>query len=151
MKLLPPAKLLERLDQRLPVLTGGARDAPARHRTLRAAIDWSFGLLDVEEQALFARLSVFAGGFTLEAAEAVCDASIDGLASLVDKSLVTQRNGHDPRFALLETVREYARERLDERAESAWLDDRHAEYFLGFVEGLTSDGSRQRADAAARG
>ena len=91
MKLLPPAKLLERLDQRLPVLTGGARDAPARHRTLRAAIDWSFGLLDVEEQALFARLSVFAGGFTLEAAEAVCDASIDGLASLVDKSLVTQR------------------------------------------------------------
>ena len=140
--LLPPAKLLERLDPRLPVLTGGARDAPARHRTLRAAIDWSFGLLDGEEQALFARLSVFAGGFTLEAAEAVCDASIDGLASLVDKSLVTQRDGHDARFALLETVREYARERLDERAEATRLDERHAEYFLELVEGLTSGPDR---------
>jgi predicted ATPase len=134
-KLLPPAKLLERLDQRLPVLTGGARDAPARHRTLRAAIDWSFGLLDVEEQALFARLSVFAGGFTLEAAEAVCDASIDGLASLVDKSLVTQRDGQDPRFALLETVREYARERAEERGEMEAVAGKHAGYFSALMEG----------------
>ena len=124
-KLLPPAKLLERLDQRLPVLTGGARDAPERHRTLRAAIDWSFGLLDLDEQTLFARLSVFAGGFTLEAAEAVCDAPLDGLASLVEKSLLTQRQGTggDPRFTLLETVREYAREQLEQRGEADTMAD----------------------------
>ena len=90
-KLLSPPKLLERLEQSLPVLTGGARDAPVRHQTLRAAIDWSFELLEEDEQALFARLSVFAGGCTLEAAEAVCEASLDGLASLVEKSLLAQR------------------------------------------------------------
>ncbi len=130
-KLLPPPKLLERLDQRLPVLTGGTRDSPARHRTLRAAIDWSFGMLEPEEQELFARLSVFAGGFTLEAAEAVCNASIDGLGSLVEKSLLTQRADDDElRFALLETVREYARGRLDERGEADALADAHADYMV---------------------
>ena len=109
MKLLPPTKLLERLEQRLPVLTAGARDAPARHQTLRAAIDWSFELLDDEEQALFATLSVFAGGFTLEAAETVCDASIEGLASLVEKSLLAQGESPEgePRFSMLETLVEY--------------------------------------------
>jgi predicted ATPase/class 3 adenylate cyclase len=131
-KLLPPPKLLERLDQTLPVLTGGARDAPARHRTLRAAIDWSFGLLEPEEQELFERLSVFAGGFTLEAAEAVCDATIDGLASLVEKSLLAQRqvDGGEPRFSMLETVREFARERLEERGPIDAVADAHADYFL---------------------
>jgi predicted ATPase/class 3 adenylate cyclase len=135
-KLLPPPKLLERLDQRLPVLTGGARDAPERHRTLRAAIDWSFGLLDPNEQTLFGRLSVFAGGFTLEAAEEVCGATLDGLASLVEKSLLTQRQDAvgDPRFTLLETVREYAREQLDERGEADELPARHADYFLSLVD-----------------
>ena len=135
-KLLTPLKLLKRLDQRLPVLTGGARDAPARHRTLRAAIDWSFGLLDPDEQSLFARLSVFAGGFTLEAAEAVCDATLDGLASLVEKSLLTQRDaaGGEPRFTLLETVREYAREELQHRGGADTIAGRHADYFLALVE-----------------
>src|SRR5262249_46559394 len=106
-KLLPPRKLLERLDERLPVLTGGARDAPARHRTLRAAIDWSHTLLGPDEQGLFARLAIFAGGFTLEAAEEVCDASIDGIASLVETSLLAQRDSlaGDVRFSMLETVR----------------------------------------------
>ncbi len=129
-------KLLERLEQRLPLLTGGARDAPERQRTLRSAIDWSYGLLEAEEQALFARLSVFAGGCTLEAAEAVCDASLDGLASLVEKSLLTQREdaGGEPRFALLETVREYARERLEERGHAADVAERHACYFLARAE-----------------
>jgi predicted ATPase/class 3 adenylate cyclase len=135
-KLLPPPKLLDRLDQRLPLLTGGARDAPARHQTLRAAIDWSFGLLQADEQELFARLSVFAGGSTLEAAEAVCTASIDGLASLVEKSLLTQREetGGEPRFSMLETVREYARERLEERGEAEQLAERHADYFFSLAE-----------------
>jgi predicted ATPase/class 3 adenylate cyclase len=133
-KLLPPAKLLERLEQRLPVLTAGTRDAPARHQTLRAAIDWSFGLLDEQEQELFARLSVFAGGFTLEVAEAVCDATIDGIASLVEKSLLTHRGaGGDPRFSMLETVREYARDQLEERGEAGELADRHAGHFLTWV------------------
>ena len=140
-KLLPPAKLLERLDQALSLLTGGPRDAPERHRTLRAAIDWSFGLLDPGEQELFARLSVFAGGFTLEAAEAVCEASLDGLASLVEKSLLIQREDAtgEPRFALLETVREYARGRLDERGETAHTADRHAAYFLALAEAAGGD------------
>jgi tetratricopeptide (TPR) repeat protein len=129
-KVLPPAKLLERLDQRLPVLTGGARDAPQRHRTLRAAIDWSYGLLDEEEQTLFARLSVFAGGFTLEAAETVCDATIDGLSSLVEKSLLTQHDGDEPRFALLETIREYARGRLEDRGETDAVSEAHADYMV---------------------
>ena len=135
-KLLPPAKLLERLEQRLPVLTGGARDVPARHRTLRAAIDWSFELLDDEEQALFARLSVFAGGLTLEAAETVCDASIEGLASLVEKSLLAQGESREgePRFSMLETLVEYARERLDERGEAEAVADAHADYMQSLAQ-----------------
>jgi len=143
-KILPPSKLLERLDQRLPVLTGGARDAPARHRTLRAAIDWSFGLLDEHEQELFARLSVFAGGCTLEAAEAVCDATLDDLASLVEKSLLTQ--GDEARCSMLETVREYAREQLVERAEVDAIAGRHARYFLELAEELVGEASEESAD-----
>jgi predicted ATPase/class 3 adenylate cyclase len=137
-KLLAPSKLLERLEERLSILTGGARDAPERHRTLRAAIDWSFGLLDPDEQRSFARLSVFAGGFTLEAGEAVCDASLESVASLVEKSLLTQRQGTggDPRFTLLETVREYAREQLEQRGEADTMAARHADYFLALVEGI---------------
>jgi len=135
-KLLPPPKLLERLEQRLPVLTAGSRDAPARHRTLRATIDWSFDLLDPGEQELFAQLSVFAGGFTLEAAEEICDATIDDLASLVDKSLVVHHDpeADEPRFVLLETVREYAREQLDDRGRTSALAERHARFFRAAVE-----------------
>ncbi len=107
-----PAALLARLEQRLPLLAGGARDAPERQRTLRAAIAWSYDLLEEHEQRLFARLAVFAGGWTLEAAEAVCEGDLDTLASLVDKSLVRAREG---RFSMLETIREFARERLTEQ------------------------------------
>ena len=111
-RILSPPALLERLGQMLPVLTGGARDLPERQRTLSDTIAWSYGLLDEEEQHLFAKLAVFAGGFTLEAAEEVCDAELDTITSLVDKSLVRHE---EERFRMLETIREFARGRLDER------------------------------------
>ena len=108
-KLLAPARLLERLDSALPLLTGGARDAPERQRTLRATIEWSYDLLDVASKELFARLSVFAGSFPIGAAEEICDADLDGLAALVDSSLLKPIG--DDRFLMLETIREYALER----------------------------------------
>ena len=110
-KLLAPEQLLERLDSALPLLTGGARDAPERQRTLRATIEWSYDLLDAGEPELFARLAVFAGAFPLDAAEEVCDADLDGLAALVDSSLLKPIG--DDRFLMLETIREYALERLE--------------------------------------
>ena len=126
---LPPAKLLERLEQRLPLLTSGARDAPERQRTLRATIAWSHDLLDDHEQQLFARLAVFAGGCTLEAAEAVCDADVDTLGSLLDKNLLRR---DESRYRMLETIREFARERLDEAADADEIRRRHTEHFLAF-------------------
>jgi predicted ATPase/class 3 adenylate cyclase len=130
-KVLSPQAILERLEQRLPVLAGGARDAPERQRTLRATIEWSHDLLTNGEQRLFARLAVFRGGCTLEAAEAVADADLDLLQSLVDKSLVRQR---DDRFWMLETIREYAAERLEAPVEAGDLGRRHAEYFISVAE-----------------
>jgi len=121
-KLLSPAQILERLEHRLPLLTGGPRDVPERHRTLRAAIDWSYQLLTAAEQRLFACLSIFPGGCTLDEAEAVGDEGIDTLdqlASLIDKSLLRRQSGDAPRFRMLETLREYALERLSD----AGLDD----------------------------
>jgi predicted ATPase/class 3 adenylate cyclase len=129
-KVLSPAALLERLDQRLPVLTGGARDVPDRQRTLRDTIAWSYELLDETEQRLFSRLAVFVGGFTLEAAEQVCDADLDTLTSLVEKSLV--RQGED-RFRMLETIREFALERLEESGELDHVRRRHIDFFLVFA------------------
>ncbi len=126
-KILPPEALLARLEQRLPLLAGGARDTPERQQTLRAAIAWSYDLLDQQEQQKLARLSVFAGGWTLEAAEAVCECDLDTLASLVDKSLVRERDG---RFSMLETIREFARERLIEQEPDSASFRAHAEYFL---------------------
>ena len=125
-KALSPAQILERLDQRLPLLTGGARDLPERQRTLRATIEWSYDLLAEHEQQLFTQLGVFLGGCTLEAAEAVADADVDTLQSLIDKSLV--RHTHS-RYWMLETIREFAAERGDEG-----LRKRHADYFLGLAE-----------------
>jgi predicted ATPase len=130
--LLSPADLLARLDRALPLLTGGARDAPERQRTLRAAIEWSHGLLSQEEQRLFADLAVFAGSFTIEAAERVCGADLDLLESLIDKSLV--RRWGSGRFGMLETVREFALERLDESPEREDVRRRHAEFFLDVGE-----------------
>jgi predicted ATPase len=130
-KILQPDALLARLEQRLPLLAGGARDAPERQQTLRAAIAWSYDLLEEREQAGVARLSVFSGGWTLEAAEAVCECDLEMLASLVDKSLVREREG---RFSMLETIREFARDRLTEQEPDGRSLRRHAEYFFEQAE-----------------
>ncbi len=121
-KLLGPEQLLERIAQRLDLLKGG-RDVDERHATLRATIAWSFDLLSEEEQQLFVRLAVFRGGCTLDAAEAVCEANLDTLASLLDKSLVRRRTDSDgeERFWMLETIREFAREGLDASGEEDTL------------------------------
>jgi tetratricopeptide (TPR) repeat protein len=124
---LPPGKLLERLEHSLPLLTAGARDAPERQRTLRATIAWSHDLLDDAERQLFARLAVFAGGCTLESAEVVCDADIDTLASLLDKNLLRRNETH---YSMLETIREFALERFEDAADADELRRRHAEHFL---------------------
>jgi predicted ATPase len=142
-KLFPPQALLTRLKRRLQLLTVGVQDLPAHQQTLRTTIDWSYQLLDPAEQRLFARLGVFVGGWTLEAAEAVCTVEgvlgsdvLDGLAALVDQSLVRQEEGMDgaPRFTMLETIREYALERLDESGEVEALQRRHADYCLALAE-----------------
>jgi predicted ATPase/class 3 adenylate cyclase len=135
-KLLSPEGILKRLEQRLKLLTGGARELPARQQTLRGAIDWSYSLLDPDEQRFFARLAVFVGGCMLEAAEEVCEVDLDILASLIDKSLLRQSEGPEgePRFEMLESLREYALERLEESGDHAELARRHAEYFLALAE-----------------
>jgi predicted ATPase/class 3 adenylate cyclase len=130
-KILSPEQILARLEQALPLLTGGPRDVPERQRTLAATIAWSHEVLSDPEQRLFARLSVFVGGCTLAAAETVCAADLDGLASLVDKSLVRQSG---ERFWMLETIREFAFERLHENDTLDEVRRRHAEYFLAGAE-----------------
>jgi predicted ATPase/uncharacterized protein HemY len=142
-KLLPPAALLARLERPLSLLTGGARDAPARQRTLHATIDWSYQLLHSVEQALFRRLAVFAGGCTIEAVEAICRVGselegdvLDWLGSLVDKSLLQDMPGVDdePRFGMLETVREYGLEQLAATGEEVVVRDRHLQWCLVVAE-----------------
>ena len=133
-KLLSPQTLLDRLVPRLPLLTGGARDLPERQRTLRATIDWSYDLLTAKEQQLFRRLAVFAGGATLESAEEVCDADLETLFSLVDRSLIRRRERRDVTcFWMLETVREYALEQLEASGEAEDTQARHAAHFADFV------------------
>jgi predicted ATPase/class 3 adenylate cyclase len=139
-RILSPQALLGRLSERLALLTGGARDAPVRQRTLRDTIEWSYGLLSTSEQRLFARLSVFLGGGTVEAAEAVCGSAelevFDAVDSLVEKSLLRQEEGAagEPRAFMLETIREYAFDRLERSGEGERLRDRHANYFVGLAE-----------------
>jgi predicted ATPase/class 3 adenylate cyclase len=142
-KLLPPRAMLHRLGSRLKLLTGGARDLPERQRTLRATIEWSFALLEEGEQLLFRRLAVFSGGRTLEAIEEICDAegdlpvdSFEGVSSLFDKSLLRQEEGpnEEPRFVMLETVHEFAREKLQGSGEAEEIKRRHAEHFLTLAE-----------------
>jgi predicted ATPase len=136
-KILPPATLLSRLENRLELLTGGRRDAPRHQQTLRMTLDWSYDLLEPDVQRLFARLGVFAGGCTLESAEAVCGGEVlEGLAALVDESLMRQREtaGGEPRFSMLEIVREYAVGRLAAAGEVAELRRKHLEHFVGFAE-----------------
>jgi predicted ATPase/DNA-binding SARP family transcriptional activator len=139
-KLFPPETMNRRLDRRLELLTGGARDRPARQQTLCATLEWSHELLDDAERAMFARFAVFAGGWTLEAAEAVCgqdgDDVLGPLSSLVDDSLVrrTSRSASEPRFAMLETVREYAIELLERAGETERFRRRHAEHMVEVAE-----------------
>jgi predicted ATPase/class 3 adenylate cyclase len=158
-KILPPKAMLERLHNRLKLLTSGERDLPSRQQTLRGAIDWSYNLLSEDEQVLFRRLSIFAGGCSLDALEALCPRGLkldvlDGLESLVDKSLL-QQGQHSviaggersviaggeqpdgaPRFRMLETIREYALERLGESGEEEDVAREHAEIYLALAEEL---------------
>jgi non-specific serine/threonine protein kinase len=151
-KLLSPQALLARLSNRLALLTGGARDRPARQQTLRGTIDWSYELLDPDAQVLFTQLAVFVGGATLDSIEAVCDggergtghgasgtpahSALDLVGSLVDESLLRQVDSGtgEPRFDMLETIREYALERLEAGGEADRLRERHARHFLDIVE-----------------
>jgi non-specific serine/threonine protein kinase len=154
-KVLPPADLLARLEQRLPLLTGGPRDAPVRLRTMRDAIAWSYDLLTDDEQALFRRLAVFVGGFTLDALDALDafadlgmppgadgvparsgPAVLDLVAALVDKSLVRTdvAAGGATRYGMLETIREFGWERLAASGEADAVRQRHADWYLAFAE-----------------
>jgi predicted ATPase/DNA-binding CsgD family transcriptional regulator/transcriptional regulator with XRE-family HTH domain len=145
-KLLPPQALLARLSRRLEILTGGARDLPNRQQTLRNTLQWSYDLLTPQEQRLFRQLSVFVGGCTLQAAEAVCHEEhaesedllgvLEGSASLVDKSFVLQtaREGNEPRLLMLETIREFGLECLEACGETATVRHAHARYYLGLAQ-----------------
>jgi predicted ATPase/class 3 adenylate cyclase len=142
-KLLPLAAIAERVDTCLTFVASSRRDLTDRQRTLRGAIEWSYELLDAEERVLFARLAVFSGGWTLEAAEKVCAADIDALASLLDKSLLVR--DEDDRFSMLATIREYAREHLAACDDAGVIARAHAEHFLevGVRAEESFDGPRQ--------
>jgi predicted ATPase/DNA-binding CsgD family transcriptional regulator/DNA-binding XRE family transcriptional regulator len=153
-KLFPPAILLARMERRLPLLTGGPRDAPQRQRTLRDAIAWSYDLLAPDAQTLFRRLAVFTGGLTLEAAQAVAATSApepevaEGLAALVDASLVGRTGDEtdtEPRFSMLETVREFGLEALAASGEEARVRAAHAAYYLDLAEHAAWDLERGQA------
>ena len=151
LKVLDPMLLLERLGRRLPVLTGGARDAPQRHQTLRATIEWSYGLLDARLQELLRRVSVFAGSFSLDAAESVAGADLDEIAALVDWNLLKPLG--DGRFLMLETIREFAGDLLEPSEEFDDLRDRHLGLFLDLAleaePNLTGPGQRQSVEPRA--
>jgi predicted ATPase len=153
-RLLEPEVILQRLDRRLALLTGGPRDVPRRQQALRATIEWSYDLLEDRDRRLFRRLAIFSGGFFLDAAEQICqddegDDVLDGLASLVDKSLIRVDPVvvHLPHFAMLETVREYAGECLEDSAEVQRLEQAHTEFFermaLDSIIGFDVDGRGQ--------
>ena len=163
-KLFPLKALLDRLDRRLQLLRGGARDLPERQQTLRDTVTWSYDLLGAGEQALFRRLAVFAGGCSLEAVEAVCGSEeaewvensvLEMLASLVDNSLLesrsessmSQEEDEQPRFTMLETIREYALERLESSGELEEAQRKHAQYYLALAEAGQPDASKQWDEA----
>jgi predicted ATPase len=164
-KLLPPEAILPRLDHSLGLLTGGHRDLPDRQQTLRATIAWSHDLLTEAARRLLATCSVFAGGASLEAIEAVCDAAVDigipvldGLKELVDQSLLRQMRRSGPvRYAMLETIREYAAERLEAMPEAERARATHAAAFLALVPAPPDPGTgpvvlvRPDGHVAARG
>jgi non-specific serine/threonine protein kinase len=155
-RLFSPPALLTRLEQRLPMLTRGPRDLPARQQTIHNTIEWSYHLLEAGEQTLFARLGVFVGGCAIAAAEAVCGESgvlaggiVEGLAGLIDKSLLRQvaRDGDEPRFLMLETIREYALAQLEQRGEGGVVRAQHHAYNLKLAEAAAPAraGAEQRA------
>jgi predicted ATPase/serine/threonine protein kinase len=153
-KVLSPSSMLTRLASRLQLLTGGSRDLPQRQQTLRSAIDWGYDLLSAAEQKLFRRLSVFVGGCNLESVEAVCDTQgeldldlLDGMASMVDKSLVQQveQGKSESRFVMLETLREYALEKLEVSGEAALTKRAHAAYYLVLAEEATESSEAEGA------
>jgi len=147
---LSPEAILTRLTEPLKLLKGGHRDAPERHRALERTLAWSYDLLDDEERRLFARLGIFAGGFSLEAAEAVCDADLDVLGSLVDKSLVRRDGG---RYSMLETIRGYALDRLLESGDESAFRDRHATFYESLATIAHADSTAhptERADELER-
>ena len=141
-KVLSLEQIAERLDDTMSVLTEGKRSAPQRHQTMRAALDWSYALLSAQEQTLFRRLSVFAGGWTLEAAEEITKDVLDVLDRLIDKSLVVMRYADNQsvtgrehtRYDLLEPTRQYAWQKLTESGEVKQIGEQHLAYFLRFVE-----------------
>ena len=151
-RVLPPPALLRRLDQRLKLLTGGSHDLDERQRTLRATIEWSYELLDEQERMFLRRLGVFVGGCTIDAAEAVCNFDgelgldvLDGLTSLLEMSLLRQAEGADgePRFSMLETIRDYARDALD--SDDDGTAKAHAEWFASFARSAELRGPEQEA------
>jgi len=159
-KLLSPDALLHRLTRmvpgRLTMLTGGARDLPLRQQTIRATIDWSYALLEPSEQRLFAQLAVFSGGWTLDAAEVICEVGsgpelsmLDGLQSLLDKSLLRhdEAMAAEPRLTMLETIREYALTCFEASGAAEDTRRRHATYYLALVMRATSDNHLERLDA----
>jgi predicted ATPase/DNA-binding XRE family transcriptional regulator len=156
LRLLPPGDLATRLERPLDLLAGGRRDAPARQRSLRDTIAWSVGLLDPREQALFARLGVFVGSWSLAAAEAVCagpdeaesaSTPVDILANLVESNLVRREEGGDdvPRFRMLETIGRFARERMEASGQPGEVAAAHARYFLDLADGLARAVEKGRA------
>ena len=147
-KLLSPTAMLTRLESSLNLLTGGARDLPVRQQTLRGTVNWSYSLLNAAEQSLVRRLSVFTGGCTLEAVEAVCDTKgdlgidvLDGMSSMVDKSLIQQleQTGAEQRFLMLSTIREYALEQLVQSGEEFATRRAHAAYYIVLAEECGKD------------
>jgi predicted ATPase/DNA-binding NarL/FixJ family response regulator len=158
-KLFSPAALLTRLNERLTLLTGGPHDLPARQRTLRDEIAWSYDLLTPGEQVLFRRLAVFVGGFTLEAAQGVADTAgaldmnvLDRITSLVDQNLLKQveQNNGEPRFDLLETIREYGLEQLAGSGEAEQVHRQHAEFFLTLAEAVEPELLSAKREAGLR-
>ena len=146
-KMLPPEALRKRLDQSLKLLVGGAKDLPDRQQTLRLTIDWSFELLEAEEQTLLTRLGIFAGGFTLEAAESVCNPTgevdvFTGIEALLNSSLLrrVESVSDEPRFDMLQTIRDYALEKAEEAGITEELHRAHCEYFAGLAAGEMGPG-----------